>query len=195
MTGKKASANPLETALRACRCIAEAIVFGSERPALGVLVAPVSASVATQDILDHIQTVNRSSAAYALILEELVIVLSQEQAALIPKTSKGTIIRPKALVVFADLMNDAYRRFELGHSAAHVKLAVADDIIATSERELKDQIRTMVSEALRRQQKPHVNGARMNSISDDDDLFNAGIDSIRAMSIRSELQRVSLIYD
>ena len=99
MTGKKASASPLETALRACPAISEAIVFGAERPALGVIILPASPSTPISDILERVHVVNDSSASYARIPDQLVIVLDAAKATRIPKTSKGSVIRPKALQI------------------------------------------------------------------------------------------------
>ncbi|GJE91273.1 hypothetical protein PsYK624_074220 [Phanerochaete sordida] len=184
MTGKKASANPLETALRACPAISEAIVFGAERPALGVLIVPASPAVTRTEILERVRIVNNTSASYACIPEQLVVILTAEDARKIPKTSKGSVVRPTALHVFAALIKEAYRRLESGD-------VTAEEIVygAFDEGEaMKDYIRSAVARA--RRQNPHAGDHQRTGPTDDVDLFNAGLDSVQAILVRSDLQKL-----
>ena len=193
ITGKKASASPLETALRACPAISEAIVFGASRPVLGVAVVPASDFVTTEDVLARVHHVNSDSASYAQILDELVIILSPERAAQIPKTSKGSVIRPRALTIFADIIDDAYKRLETGPNSTDACGGRVPDVLGETEEDIKSYIRTIVSQALyRRPPRGIANGTE--EIDDHDDLFNAGVDSVQAAWIRSSLQQVGNLF-
>lgn len=190
MTGKKASASPLETALRACPVISEAIVFGAKRPALGVVVVPASSSTKKEDILEHVHFVNDSSASFARILDQLVIILDANMAAKMPKTSKGSVIRPKALHVFAELIDEAYWHLDDGDAEAKNDADWEVVVSDPAETDVTAYVRDAVTTDLQRQQHIRPNGGGIADICDEDDLFNAGIDSVQAVLIRSSLQKV-----
>ena len=169
------SANSIETKLRASRDIAEAIVFGASKPMLGVLVVPASSSTPKEQLVRHIQEVNASRSSYATILDDMVICLPHD--AMLPKTSKGTIIRPQVLTQYTDIIEDAYRRFELGSEAGCGEIVSDDDV--------KKYVRQLVLKAL----KDLANGNRCSNFEEDDDLFALGLTSLHAIQIRGSLQK------
>ncbi|KIP01884.1 hypothetical protein PHLGIDRAFT_16917 [Phlebiopsis gigantea 11061_1 CR5-6] len=188
VTGKKVSANPIETALRACPVVSEAIVFGAGRPALGVLILPASATVTKDDILERVHLVNASQSSYAHLLDDLVIVLPLDAGPTIPKTSKGSVTRPKALGIFAETINEAYKRLDNGIVGTH---AIHEDVIShPTDDQIRAYLRSAVADVL---QVAHGSGkgiAPSQSVDDNEDLFNAGIDSVRAVLVRSRLQKL-----
>jgi long-subunit acyl-CoA synthetase (AMP-forming) len=192
ITGKKASANPLETALRACPIVSEAIVFGTSRPALGALIVPASESVAASDILNRVHAVNEHSPSYARILDELVIVLSTEQARQIPKTSKGSVIRPRALTAFDEVIADAYKQLETGYGVFRDQADHTLESSVETESDVASYVRRVVCESLQQRHRACANENEKEDCGDEDDLFNAGIDSVQAVWIRSALQKVIL---
>ncbi|KAI0083934.1 acetyl-CoA synthetase-like protein [Irpex rosettiformis] len=177
MNGKKASANAIETKLRASRDIAEAITFGSSRPMLGVLVVPASLSTPKERLIQRIHEVNASSASYATIIDDMIICLPY--GAKLPKTSKGLIIRQQALKQFTDLIENAYRCLEQGDSEVIYSNLVSDE-------DVRNYVRAMVSDA----SKKHANGAGSSDFGDDADFFALGLTSLHAVQIRGSLQKI-----
>ncbi|KAF7794267.1 hypothetical protein EIP86_005400 [Pleurotus ostreatoroseus] len=173
--GKKASANPIETALRASPLISEAVVFGASQPALGVLIVPASSETKEDAVRAYMRDVNANSASYAQIPDALVVVLPSDSS--LPKTSKGSIVRPRALVQYASVVEEAYRRFEQG--------ARDDDSPAVEDVDVKDYIRRVIRDALWSR-----NSAKITEIDDDADLFALGVDSVQAIGVRSKLNKL-----
>ncbi|EKM50503.1 uncharacterized protein PHACADRAFT_213424 [Phanerochaete carnosa HHB-10118-sp] len=190
ITGKKASANSLETALRACPAVSEAVVFGTERPALGAIILPASSSTSRQEILEQVHFVNDSSTPYARIPDQLVIILGASAAADIPKTSKGSVIRPKALQAFATLIEEAYKRLDSSSAEPEDNVDCRVDTSLSGEADVKTYIRDCVLKALRQRQHSQASADGPSDTSDGDDLFNAGIDSVQAVVVRSSLQKL-----
>lgn len=144
-----------------------------------------------QTILEHVQAVNAANPSYAHVLAELVVVLPVDEASAIPKTSKGSVIRPKALQVFADAIDEAYRRLESGQQGPADGMSSASKLVdVNDEAALTNYVRGAIRQALGGYR---VNGAATKVVGDDDDLFNAGIDSVRAVSIRGALQQVRFL--
>lgn len=134
--------------------------------------------------------VNDSSAPCARIPDQLVIILGADAAADIPKTSKGSVIRPKALQAFATLIEEAYIRLDSGDAGPEDDVDGKVDTSLSGEADVRTCVRDCVLKALRQRQCSQANGNRSSDISDEDDLFNAGIDSIQAVLIRGSLQKV-----
>lgn len=162
--GKKVSANAIETKLRASPDVAEAIAFGASKPLLGVLVLPASLSTPIGNIKQCICDVNASSPSFAKIIEEMIIMLPHN--ADLPKTSKGSIIRPRALKQFTSTIMEAYRRLEDGCN-------VDADATVLSDEGLRAYIRRLILES-------NESVTRL-TFGDDDDLFNLGVTSLHAI--------------
>ncbi|KAJ3555377.1 hypothetical protein NM688_g2610 [Phlebia brevispora] len=171
--GKKVSANPIETALCASPHVAEAIVFGASRAALGTLIVPAS-SAAIKHIKACVLYVNQCGASYARIPDELVIILPPDSP--LPKTSKGSVVRPKALIQYATTIEEAYERLEKGD---------AGDMQFVTNTEIRQYVRRLIQDAVISQRGLHT-----TEIEDDADFFALGIDSIQAITIRSSLQKL-----
>lgn len=180
MNGKKASANAIETKLRASPDISEAIVFGASKPMLGVLVVPAYATTPQDELLLRVHEVNASGATYASIIDDMVIYLPYD--AKLPKTSKGSIIRPQALKMYAETIEDAYRQFEQGSTRAACDSVIIDGDITS-------YVRQLVSDAV----QTRANGGRLAKFDDDDDLFALGLTSLHAVQIRGCLQKVRIL--
>ncbi|KAI0343014.1 acetyl-CoA synthetase-like protein [Trametopsis cervina] len=174
--GKKASANFIETKLRASRYITEAIAFGASKPMLGVLVIPSSSMIDRDQIAECVHELNQASAPYATIFDEMIVVLPYDTD--LPKTSKGSVIRPQALKKYADIIENTYRRFEEGTSVLPEG--------PTSDEDMQDLVRRLVSEIM----KPTLRGPVVPNFRNDDDLFNLGLTSLQALSIRGSLQKL-----
>ena len=89
-------------------------MFGASRPALGVLVVPAP-STDEKVVKAKIREVNADSVSYAHILDALVIILPTD--VVLPKTSKGSVVRPRALVQYASAIEAAYAHLDAGFDA------------------------------------------------------------------------------
>lgn len=166
-------AGPIETSLRSSPAIDEAIVFGASKPALGVLIIPssVNGSASKEGILEAIRELNKTGASHQEIMDEMVIILSRDT--IVPKASKGTVLRPKALEKFCDRIDEAYTRLERGGLVAEDALVEDDDLLEYVRDAVKQNLPDGVVQ-----------------IGDEEDLFVAGITSLKASRVRGMLQRV-----
>lgn len=161
---------------------------------LGVLILP-AATAAVEDVLVCVHGVNKATPPYAQILDELVIILPLDATTGIPKTSKGSVIRPKALTVFAQSIDDAYSHLYNGGI-----MDKTGSFQSGTPPTPKDQggvrlyVRSVVSKVLRERSRSSKNDLCLSEIGDEDDLVDAGIDSVCAVLVRSNLQKVHLNY-
>ena len=142
---------------------------------LGVLIIPASPSVITSQVLAAVRSVNESLAGYAQIIDDMVVILPHD--ADVPRTSKGSILRPRAMTLFANLMDKTYKNFENGEAKEQLQ----------SDDDVRGFIRQLVSDAVRLQSQEEAGIAMF----DDEDLFNLGVNSLQAAYIRGMLQKVS----
>lgn len=134
-------------------------------------VVPTSPSTTLEEIIPIVQEANRAAPAHSQIPHELIVILDQH--ATVPKASKGSLQRGRAYEAFASQIDDAYRRYASGS-------VNSDSAQMLAGSELRTLIRQLVLEG--------YNGSK--TITDDDDLFNAGVDSLQAVRIRNALARV-----
>ncbi|TFK51963.1 acetyl-CoA synthetase-like protein [Heliocybe sulcata] len=169
--GKKTSASVIENSLRASPIISEALVFGTSRPALGVLILTADANITREHVLAVIHAVNSRSPSYAHIVDEMGIILPSD--ATFPKASKGTLLRPLAYQQYAEIIEQAYQALESG--------GVADPHLSHPSGEaLVSYVRNVVQSAI-----PEC----VSLWADDDDLLVLGVTSVTAIGIRSKLQK------
>lgn len=138
---------------------------------------------------------NDANPSYARILDELVIVLSLEADAEIPKTSKGSVIRPKALAAFAQIIDDAYRQPYVGGEKMDVRDEHRLPPLPQSEDDVRNYVKDVVCKVFWEQNFPDKTASPLKVLADKDDLFHAGIDSVGVMHIRSNLQKVQCVID
>jgi hypothetical protein len=145
---------------------------------IGVLVVPASSSIPLETITQRVHEVNACGASYATIIDDLIVRLSHD--AELPKTSKGSIIRPRALKQYANVIDEAYQRFDEG--------TVDDKLGGTATYEgLKACVRRLVLDAL-----SLVPDSGSTNVDDDDDLFSLGLTSLHAAQIRGSLQKAGV---
>lgn len=114
---------------------------------------------------------------YANVLDELVVVLSPD--ADLPKTSKGSVVRPRALKQYASVIEDAYRRLEEG-----IPGSVSEEAL-----ENENQVKRHVKNAVVQVMEHHPKTSNKLPLADDADLFNAGVDSLQASAIQRVVQK------
>ncbi|KAK2608982.1 hypothetical protein QQS21_002462 [Conoideocrella luteorostrata] len=175
VNGEKFSPTALEGAVRSNMSVTEAVVFGSGRPYLGLLVVPAPSMDGKSDsqILDVIWPVvefaNKKSEAFAQISKSMIKLLPHSCE--YPRTDKGSIIRSAFYKVYATKIQQAYDAAE-GFSASHM-----DDLPLLDLEDLRLFIRKLAEARL-----PHV-----RKLDDRDDFFTLGLDSLQAIQMRSDI--------
>lgn len=176
--GEKASPGPIETVLRSSPHLVDALVIGSDRPQLGVILftrSPMDRKDLSAVLTPLLSQANLASPSFAQIAEEMCLIIDPSKTTKqLPKSSKGTIQRGLAYEVFADEIKQLYTSgsTEQGgapkRSLAEIE-AVAMDLVAS------------------------VAGARssVDSLTQSTDLFSWGVDSLMATRIRAAILRVS----
>lgn len=180
--GEKASPGPIESTLRSSPHLSDALVVGSDRPQLGVLLFPSSAP-GPADLIDFLSPLfkqaNSASPSFAQISPEMcVVVTDPHRIAALPKSSKGTIQR--------GLANDVYQI-----EVQRLYDGTTDTPSAGEGREKRspEEIRILVRDLIEK-----IGGGdgrtRPDSLDDSTDLFGWGVDSLMATRIRTAIQKV-----
>lgn len=182
VNGEKVLPVSYENQVRKDPLIREALLFGVGKALPGLFIIPSDkASEMTRDqmlkaIWPTVSLANTKAEAFGQISQEMVEILPADID--YPSTDKGTIIRRASYKRFADRIDEVYRRFEgeevntqQGKSGSeHEKLQLDQD-------GLESFILTAVKDKTQR------------VLKSEDDFFNAGIDSLQAITIRAMLKR------
>jgi aryl carrier-like protein len=169
--GEKANPLPIEGAVRQSELVTEAVVFGQEKPHFGIMIILSEAATAfsKEELINKlspvIETAQTLLPAYAKISPDMVILLEPGTAH--PRTDKGTIIR-KAF----------YRHFSKEIDESYVD-KVSATTRSVSEPELREFIRSETQIVL-----GHKDASKL---TDDQDFFELGMDSLQASQLRSIL--------
>ena len=163
--------------------LADALVVGSDRSQLGLLLFPrIDTSIESllPAILPLMDQANKSSPSFAHIATDMCISIGPDRAAQLPKSSKGTIQRGVANEVYKEEIDHLYNGAPTG-----------DSVNPTVERNV-DEIRDLILDTV-----SSVAGERAQKtpIKLDTDLFSWGVNSVMATRIRTALQKVSHSYD
>ena len=169
VTGKKFDPAPLEAAMATSPLVADVLVFGNERPYPGALIfrSPVAAEMTKEDILNalwpSIERFNAESQAHTRLSRSMLMIMPKEIPVL-PKSSKGTIMRGQADRTYARDIDRAYS----GRPQSPSEPVVSDeDVTITILNIIKDVVHTQ------------------EAISENTDLFSFGVDSVASVKIRS----------
>ncbi|KAI0596609.1 hypothetical protein F4775DRAFT_594114 [Biscogniauxia sp. FL1348] len=172
VNGEKFNPVQMEGRVRSNKFVTEAVVFGSGRPYLGVLVVPSPATQgkSSDEIVDLIWPTletSRPAEAYAHISKDMVKILPHDCQ--YPRTDKGSVIRQAFYKQFAKEIEDSYDAADMNTQGRSLKALSVEEI------------RSFLRENLLRL-TPKVSG-----ISDDVDFFSLGLDSLQAIQMRSEI--------
>jgi len=176
VNGEKFNPVQLEGDVRSDKSVAEAVVFGSGRPYLGILVIPaaglahLTADEAREVVWPVVQRAQKSSEAYARISREMVRVLPADTPC--PRTDKGSVIRAACYKAFAAEIDAAYDAAD----------ASSGEVKAMAEGELKRFLRDALCAVM-------GNGSVSEEVGDDTDFFALGLDSLQALQLRSRILR------
>ncbi|KAF4126163.1 Acyl-CoA synthetase (AMP-forming)/AMP-acid ligase II [Geosmithia morbida] len=165
--------NPVTTegAIRSSKHVTEAVVFGSGRPALGVLIIPAASLTGkSQDEVSEIvwpvvKEACRNVESYARISKSMVKILPA--GCEYPRTDKGSVVRHAFYKTYAKEIEEAYDAEYVGRG----------DVRKLTMEELRDFLRKSVTKAL----------AKEVSFDDETDLFSLGLDSLQAIQVRSDI--------
>lgn len=178
VNGEKFNPVQLEGDVRSDRSVAEAVVFGSGRPCLGILVIPAATLAhltpeeAREVLWPVVQRAQKSTEAYARISKEMVYVLPPDAPC--PRTDKGSVIRSAFYRTFAAEIDAAYDAADAG----------SGDLKAMSDLELREFLREALRLVTGRE-----SGGSVGDIDDDADFFAIGLDSLQALQLRSQILR------
>jgi hypothetical protein len=177
--GEKASPGGIETLLKSSPEVDDALVVGSDRPQLGLLIFPRSASD-PKSLLEKLELLikeaNTSSPSYARISMDMCSVVSLERVSALPKSSKGTVQRGVAYEVYKNEIQQLYEGPTIG------TLPKRDMI----------EIQTCIREAVKTVAGQQSRDAPLESTTD---MFGWGVDSVMAARIRAMLQKVSQLHE
>jgi hypothetical protein len=167
--GEKANPLTAEGVIRQSEHVAEAIVFGANKPRLGAFVVPsVTTELTDEALLDavmiYVNDANRVASSFAYLSREMIKVLPRD--AEFRKTDKGTVIRAAF-----------YRDF-----ARHIEAIYADEPSGTLVLPRDELLVFLRGEFSRR-----VLLKQGESFEDHTDLFSLGVDSLQAIQARSNI--------
>ena len=168
--GEKVLPLPIEGRIRQDKLVREAVVVGVDRAVPGVLIFRASDHLSTEEFLEavwpSIEDANSRAESFSQIAKNMIAILPSNVE--YPKTDKGSIIRAQVNEKFADYIDEMYHRLE-DDQEGDLQLDLAG-----IESFLKDTYQDVV-------------GTTLESL--DTDLYNAGVDSLKAIQMRRIIQR------
>ncbi|PBK75297.1 NRPS-like enzyme [Armillaria solidipes] len=179
-TGEKTNPGPMEAGLAADKRVAAALMFGRSKFQPGILILPAPEETFDPSdtirlveyrtkIWDTIMKVNEQAPQQSRIYKEMILVAKPSKP--FEFTAKGTVRRKAVLKAYDQEIEDLYRAVD---DASHADIAIPQ---LWSLGNVMTMIRDIVTAVLVRE------------ISDSDDIFVAGGDSLTAMSIRNSVLR------
>lgn len=173
VNGEKAIPLAMEGAVRQHKLVKDAVMFGTGRPMLGMMIVPsdIAASQSQEELISQlwptIEDENSRSPAYAQLTLESIMVLPS--GTIYPQTDKGTLIRQAFYKAFSAEIEQFYTSLET-RSTGTLELS-GDDLC--------DYLRTEVLCLLP--------GLREDEIVNDTDLFSLGVDSLQSTRLRGTI--------
>jgi aryl carrier-like protein len=169
----------MELTLRSSPYIADAVIFGAGRVQIGALILPTeivkgcSSSELAKLVAPIVALANAEAPSHSQLASEALVFLPY--GTVIPRADKGSILRPRVYKEFKDIIDEVYKRLE-GDITRDGKRRLTD------ETEARMAIRDVISKTVDRP---------IDSLNDDTDLFDFGLDSLQSSRIRNTIQRVS----
>lgn len=180
VNGEKAIPLAMEGVVRQQKLVREAVMFGSGKSQLGMMViaSEAAAGMPESEIIDAIWPViekeNKNSPAYAQLIRETLVVLPTGTP--YAQTDKGTLIRQAFYRDRAGEIEELYNRLEESSSNGTLVLNLSD-------------MRTFLRDELLKI-APELTEVDM---TDDTDLFSLGVDSLQSTRLRGAIrQRLQL---
>lgn len=174
LNGEKHVPTAFEQMIRDNVNVTEAVLFGSGRPRVGMLLIPSKATIGMteEQVLQIVTTVinqaNEDAPGYAKLALDMVKVLPIDTP--YPRTDKGTVIRAAFYKQFATEIDAIY---EAGDASS--------GDLALSEKELRRFLHAEMVQLLRFKDS--------SVLGDDTDFFSLGVDSLQAIQFRGILSK------
>jgi carbohydrate kinase (thermoresistant glucokinase family) len=177
LNGEKFNPVMMEGTIRSHRAVTETVIFGSNRPYLGILVVPAIESMSQSEVVDEIwpvvEAANQTAEAYARISKGMIRVLPY--GCPFPRTDKGSVIRQAFYKQFANDIESAYDEAAAGNG----------DLKIFNKSELEDHLRSIL----------HKYVPPVKDVDPATDLFSLGVDSLQSIQIRTEILKTVNIGD
>jgi Phosphopantetheine attachment site len=176
VNGEKVLPIPYEHQIRENELVREACVFGVGRALPGLIIIPSEKAIGMSkiEILESlwpvVQAANARVESFSHISPEMIEILNV--GAEYPCTDKGTMIRAAFYKKFEDLINDIYLRFEAPAASRTEGGLVLD----------RDELKTYLSVIF-------TDKLGFEGLSDSSDFFEAGVDSLQAITARGIMMR------
>ena len=174
MNGEKVTPLAFEQAIRDNKYVTEAILFGSGKARVGMMIIPSTAAqdLSSEDIerllVPILAKANETVPAYAQLSLDMVRILPVGTE--YPRTDKGTVIRAAFYRTFDSQIEEIYETAEISSGE-----------LCLSEAELRQYIRTELGKILTL--------STSSLLQDDTDFFSVGIDSLQAIQLRSVISK------
>lgn len=177
VNGKKFDPAPVEGELLTSKAgkhtLNDAMIFGTGRDAPGLLLFPGQSveAISDEEVIDGIwptlEHMNNETQSHARIGRGSIVVVRGQNgaAAVLPKSSKGTILRGQAEEMYAA---EIERVYEDADKPPHEKLDIPDS-------QVMDELTKLFDDVLGRK------------ISPTDDLFDQGVDSVACARLRRRI--------
>ncbi|KAH3971921.1 hypothetical protein HBI24_172510 [Parastagonospora nodorum] len=169
-TGEKVRPTILESLLRQHHGVKAATAFGDGRFELGVIVETIEPLEASRieafkaSIWPLIEEAGHSMDAHARISSQAAVLVFPP--GLLPRSDKGTILRLEVAKTFSEEIDQVYRELESNVTAPPLDYLSPETTIRSL---IEDNIKL---------------GSNFNSWTDEDDLFELGMDSLQAVKLR-----------
>lgn len=174
LNGEKVTPTAFEPSIRDNKLVKEAVLFGSGKALVGMIVIPSEAasSLSSEEIktllAPAIAKANQEMPGYAQLNLDMIEIAPVGTD--YPRTDKGTAIRAAF-----------YRTFGAQIEAIYEKGEVSSGELCLSEAELRQYIRTELVKILP--------SAASQLLEDDTDFFSIGVDSLQTTQLRSILAK------
>ena len=176
VNGEKVLPIPYEHQIRENELVREVCVFGVGRALPGLIIIPSDKAVgmSKSDLLESlwpvVKAANSRVESFSQISPEMIEIL--DVGAEYPATDKGTMIRAAFYKRFEALIDSMYLRFEAPVAGK------ADGGLALDRNQLKSYLSTIFVEKL-----------GFSQINESTDFFEAGVDSLQAITARGVFMR------
>ncbi|KAG9010812.1 hypothetical protein FRB94_009719 [Tulasnella sp. JGI-2019a] len=184
-TGDKTNSGPIERIISTSPLVKHSVVFGRGKPQNGILLQPTKGNeIDTNDkvavarfrpaVWDKVEQANTFAPQHSYIFKEMILVASSDK--LMPLTAKNTIVRKAALALYEPEIEACYAAMNNSAEAA------GDIPVPTTwnDQDTSKFMRQIVAKVMERDEPP----------SDEDDLFQNGLDSLKATYLRNSLVTV-----
>lgn len=186
VNGEKVLSIPYEHQIRQHDLVRECVVFGVDRAVPGIMVIPsdkgaLLASENSKSLLDAlmpvIEATNAQTEAFGRISREMVSILPTDTE--YPRTDKGTVIRAAFYQRFAAEIDAVYQRFE-NSAGGDAETDSSKPLLTLNEVELEAYLLDLFTKTF---------GVSADRLKADTDLFEAGVDSLQAITARAQVLR------